>query len=203
MQQSAIRLLACSLMILPACAQNDNADSKSSPKTASTTRNDLTKPDQTSQDTRVKDVSNPTDAIAEKPRQLIIGQWEVAEGPLKGKFLEFTRDGKVNYTKGGKKPPLPDKPTPADLLNAATIYQYKFVSDSAIQLDAMVPAALASLSGGRTPTVEESKKLQQLTKDGALTCVKSDKLNIIVSKNELTLQDPGRKDQVMKLKRIK
>src|SRR5579875_102807 len=202
MQQSAIRLLACSLMILPACAQGDKADSKSTAKAASASRDDRTRPDQTSHDTRVKDVSHPTDAIAEKPQQLIIGQWIVAEGPLKGKFLEFTKDGKVNFTKDGKKPPLPDKPTPADILNAATIYQFKFVSESTIQFDAMVPAALAFLSDGRPPTAEESKKLEQLTKDGVLTCVKSDKLNIIVRKNELTLQEPGRKDQVMKLKRI-
>lgn len=190
MQQAAVRLLACSLMILSACAQGENAGSRSTAKES----------DQASQDTQVK---GPAEAIAEKPRQLIVGQWEGAEGSLKGKFFEFTKDGKVNFTKDGKKPPLPDKPTPADLLNSATTYQFKFISDSTIQLDTMLPAALAVLSSGHIPSAEEQKKLDQLTKDGVLTCVKSDKLDIVVSKNELTLQEPGKKDQVIRLKRIK
>lgn len=188
MRQSVNKLLASSLMLLPAYVHGDEVRPLPTDHPAAAEKHDDgIKPGQ----------------IAENPRQLIVGQWEVPEGPMKGMFFEFKKDGTVNFTKDGPKPPMPNETNPAKLLNAATIYRYKFVNDSTIQLDAMVPAALAALSGGHIPTAEESKKLKELTKKGAMTCVKSDKANIVLSKDALTLQGTGESDQVIKFKRIK
>ena len=186
MQERATLLLLCSLIAQPAFALGDNPASTPKDQSSPAKREDQTK--------------------IEKAQQLIIGQWEVVEGPAKGGFMVFTKEGTMSNTKDGTKPPLPKNPSPAEVANHATIQKYKLVSDSELQIDIMLPIAQAVLLErgpfGRPLTAEEEKKLEKLTKQGVLVCTQSHKVKITLNKAELTMKSDD-SDEIVKLKKIK
>jgi uncharacterized protein (TIGR03066 family) len=79
-----------------------------------------------------------------KPKDLIVGKWEVTEGKNKGVILEYKADGKVTVTQG-------DKTTPTGT--------YKFVADDVLEFQ-------GEIMGEKAPPIQYRVKV---TKDELVT----------------------------------